>query len=179
MTSKPSFIPCLAAATRSPPWAFLGNSSGRGVAMKKMITWVVLADGARARLLVNEGPGKGLTHERDFAGDRLKTRDIGSDKPGRAFDSVGESRHAKEPPSDPHRYNETDFARYLAGHLDDARKRGQYDRLVLVAPPRALGDLRSALVAEVRDRVIAELNKDLITEPLEDIARHLGAVLAV
>lgn len=149
--------------------------------MKKIITWILLADGARARLLVNEGPGKGLAPaiDQDFAGNRQKTRDIGSDKPGRTFDGAGVGRHAMEPPTDAHRHNELEFARYMASVLDDASKRGSFDRLVLVAPPRALGDLRATLPNGVRDKVIAELNKDLTAATVTDIGDHLRAILAV
>ena len=28
--------------------------------MKKKVTWIIVADGSRARVLANDGPGKGL-----------------------------------------------------------------------------------------------------------------------
>jgi protein required for attachment to host cells len=88
-------------------------------AMRKTITWVVVADGARARLLVNEGPGKGLDElpDGEMAAEHAPSRDIQADRPGRTFDSAGEGRHAKEPPTDPHRDAKRRFAREVAGRL--------------------------------------------------------------
>ena len=45
----------------------------------------------------------------------------------------------------PHRELKRDFAVRLAKMLDQRCREHAFDRLVLVAPPTALGDLRSAL----------------------------------
>ncbi len=45
--------------------------------------------------------------------------------------------------------------------------------LVIVAPPRALADIRGALHADVASRVIAEINKDLTRHPVSEIEKHL------
>ena len=47
--------------------------------------------------------------------------------------------------------------------------------LVVVAPPRTLADLRSVFHADVRARIIAEINKDLTKHPIGDIEKHLTA----
>jgi protein required for attachment to host cells len=57
--------------------------------------------------------------------------------------------------------------------------RGKFERLVLVAPPKELGRLRAELSPAVRERVTAELNKDLTRLSLREMAEHLGAVIAV
>jgi protein required for attachment to host cells len=149
--------------------------------MKKTVTWVVVADGARARLFANEGPGKGLTPipNGDMAGDHQPARNINADRPGRTFDSSGEARHAKEPSGDPHRNAKRDFAHLVAARLDDGNKQHAFDRLVLVAPPRALGDLRACLENGVRAKVSAELNKDLTHLKDHELPGPIGAVLAV
>jgi protein required for attachment to host cells len=150
-------------------------------AMRKTITWVVVADGARARLLVNEGPGKGLDElpDGEMAAEHAPSRDIQADRPGRTFDSTGEGRHAKEPPTDPHRDAKRRFAREVAGRLDAARKRGDFDRVVLIAPPQALGDLRACLSKGVQAKVSAELAKDLTHLAVHELPDRVGAVLAV
>ena len=56
---------------------------------------------------------------------------------------------------------------------------GDSPRLILVAPPQALGDLRAALPADVSDLVSGELHKDLTHATIHDITEHLGDVLAV
>jgi protein required for attachment to host cells len=45
--------------------------------------------------------------------------------------------------------------------------------LVVVAPPRTLADLRHAFHADVKDRIIAEINKDLTKHPLHEIEKHV------
>ena len=53
--------------------------------MKGTVTWVVVADGARARIFTNNGPGKGLTAipKGDFSVTHSPARDIAADRPGR------------------------------------------------------------------------------------------------
>ncbi len=149
--------------------------------MKKTVTWVVVADGAHARLFANDGPGKGLTAvpDGDLTGTHAPSREINADRPGRTFDRSGEGRHAKEPQSDPHRNAKRDFAHLVAARLDDAHNRQAFDRLVLVAPPQALGDLRACLGNAVRAKVSAELNKDLTHLKDHELPEPIGKVLAV
>ncbi len=148
--------------------------------MPKIITWVLIADGSRARLFVNEGVGKGLKPalNQEFIGTNLPGREISSDRPGRSFDSAGVGRHAMEPPTDPRRYEAQAFSRGIAEILEAARKQGSFDRLVVVAPPKALGDLRAEFSGKLRDLVTAELNKDLTKIPVHELADHLGEVMA-
>jgi protein required for attachment to host cells len=144
--------------------------------MKKTVTWILVADGKRARILSNDGPGRGLASV--AGGERsieLKpTREMVSDKPGRAFESATSAHHAVEPKIDWHRFEKTKFARGMARLLDEAGAKGKYDRLVLVAPPRTLGDLRAALAEPTRARVEAEIDKDLTHESIHELTRHLG-----
>ena len=50
----------------------------------------------------------------------------------------------------------------------------KFDELVMVAPPKMLGDLRARLHREVADCVIAEVARDLTGHPLPDIGRLLS-----
>ena len=47
-------------------------------------------------------------------------------------------------------------------------------RLVVVAPPRTLAELRRAFHAEVKSRIVAEIDKDLTKEPIYEIERHFA-----
>jgi protein required for attachment to host cells len=149
--------------------------------MKATRNWIVIADGARARILENTGPGKGLTPlpAEEMHQSLHPSRDINADRPGRTHDRMGPARHAMEPPSDPHREEKRHFAAELAGHLNAAAQKHSYDRLVLVAPAKTLGDLRQALSKEASDKVEGELAKDLIKTPDQELAGHLSAVIAL
>jgi protein required for attachment to host cells len=148
--------------------------------MKPTRTWILIADGARARILQNDGPGKGLQalEGRVWHGDHAATHELVSDRTGRAFSSTGPSRSAIEPHFDPHRQLKRNFAHRLADALADGWRDRAYDRLIIVAAPSALGDLRAALTPEVRATVMAEVPKDLTKIADAAVAEHLKDVLA-
>jgi protein required for attachment to host cells len=52
----------------------------------------------------------------------------------------------------------------VADYLNDAAMRGAFQKLVLAAPPKFLGDLRAALGAKARGMVSGEIHKDLTKE---------------
>ena len=150
--------------------------------MKKTVTYVLVADGARARLYANHGVGKGLqpvsgaTHKADL---HHHDRDILTDKPGRSFNGVGQARSALEPHTEWHRFEKHKFAREMAKVLDAAAASKAFDRLILVAPPATLGDLRMELGDATRKLVTAELAKDLTRHVEQELPQHLEGVLAV
>jgi len=71
--------------------------------MKPTRTWVLIADGARARVLVNDGPGRGLAEVDglEFSADHSATHDLVSDREGRSYSSHGQGRSAIDSRSDP------------------------------------------------------------------------------
>ena len=71
------------------------------------------------------------------------TRELGTDRPGRSYSSVGHGRSAVEQ-TDWHDQAEQAFLTELAQHLDAAVAAGKVKSLIMVAPPRALGVLRPA-----------------------------------
>ncbi len=54
------------------------------------------------------------------------------------------------------------FARQIAAALDAAKRKNEFDRIVLVAGPHFIGLLRSALPEAVRATLVAEVRKDLL-----------------
>ncbi|MEQ1771430.1 MAG: host attachment protein [Devosia sp.] len=150
--------------------------------MKAKVTWVVVADGAQAKIFENDGPGKGLRALKDLNKEQepLQAREIMADKPGRSASSGGAgARSAMEYHSDPVQVRERRFVEELAETLDRKHQQGAFDRLVIAAAPTALGDLRPALSAGVKSTIVAELPKDLTNLPLPKLAEHLDGILAV
>ncbi|MBZ0218358.1 MAG: host attachment protein [Fimbriimonadaceae bacterium] len=147
--------------------------------MATKVTWVLIADGARARLLVNTGRGTGLKPalDQEFIGDKRQSRELTSDKPGRTFDRGGQGRHSMEPPTDPHRHEQHMFARSLADLFEEKQKHNAFDRLIVVAPPKTLGDLRAEFPKAVADLVSDELNKDLTKIPIHELPDHLSELI--
>ena len=148
--------------------------------MKKTITWVLIANGAQARVLENTGPGKGLKQVNglDWAIEPLQAQEIVSDRPGRSHSSVGGGRSAMEPKTDPVDYRETEFVKSVAATLDRKQQDGAFDRLIIAAAPIALGELRKAISPNVKKTVVAELNKDLTNTPTAQLDQHLDGIIA-
>ena len=146
-------------------------------------TWVLVAHEAGARIFENGGPGKGLdlVQEIEHPEGRERNRDIDTDRPGRSFQSDGADprRSSMSSEQSPHDRVVADFARDLTGKLEHARASNQYDRLVLVAPPRFLGLLRSSLDDATRKLVIGSLDKDLAKAKEDELAKQLGDVMPV
>jgi protein required for attachment to host cells len=144
--------------------------------MVSRATWVVVADGARARILAGD-PAAGdleLAMPELTGRGREKGADLMADRPGRSVDSshVGD-RHAMEPPTDPKEVEKQRFVRQLADRLAEALAEGRFGRLVLVAPPRVLGELRAVLAEKVRATIVREVDKDLTWVPVHELPGHL------
>lgn len=150
--------------------------------MRGKITWVVVADGQRAAVFHNDGPGKGLQAVEGLGGARsgARSHDMVSDKPGRMQGFAGASGAASMTArTDPHELEEARFTEHLAGEINQAALEKRFDRLILAAPPRTLGILRQALSRHATERVVAELDKDLTKSDPADLAGHLEKHLAV
>ncbi|MEO8241104.1 MAG: host attachment protein [bacterium] len=73
----------------------------------------------------------------------------------------------------------THLARHAAKMLADEWARGRYDRIVLAAGPKMLGEIRHDLPKPLHDHIVAELHKDLIKVPLHDLPSHFTSVPVV
>jgi protein required for attachment to host cells len=145
-------------------------------------TLIVVADSARARFLQPGEDGRKLVpaSRLDMISptSRRPTRDLVSDKPGRGFASArGGIRHAYEQTHDLRKLEKRKFAMSLAETLDDVCARRQFDRLVLVAPRRSLGELRGLLSPRVRRMISHEVPKDLTASTPTSLRRALASIL--
>jgi len=149
--------------------------------MKPTVTWILLLDGAQAKVFSHEGPGTGLTPVRDLMLEEepLKAREIMADKPGRSFSSGSDGRSAMEYSSDPVDVREARFVKSVAEVLDGKRQQSAFGKLVIAAAPAALGDLRAVLSDQVKAAVIAEMPKDLTNLPTDQLEKHFGDILVL
>lgn len=139
--------------------------------------YVFVGDGRKALFLRNDGDEKfpNLKVERVLAQENPATHVQGSDRPGRAFASVGNHRSGMQQ-TDWHELEEQKFAREAAEALHTLVKTKDVKAIVVVAPARTLAELRNAFHAEVKSRIVAELDKDLTKHPVYEIERHLTAI---
>lgn len=136
---------------------------------------VLVSDGRRARLMRNRGtPVKPqLIVEHSLERVNPATRDQGTDRPGRKHGTDGVSRGAIEQ-TDWHQQEEQRFAAELADMLYLKVHAGNYDELVVVAPPKMLGDLRKQFHPQVTKAVVGEVAKDLTTYSVPEIGSMLS-----
>ncbi|MBO0711207.1 MAG: host attachment protein [Acetobacteraceae bacterium] len=144
--------------------------------------WAAVADGKRLRVLARrvlaQDPEEAVWHE--LQSEALEMADppsrvLGTDRPGRVRESQGGARHAYEPRYDLHEGRKADFAEIVAERLERAAKTGQFDRLVLIAPPATLGHLRAAIGEQARGRLRGTLARDLTRARSEAISKQLAA----
>ena len=130
--------------------------------MKQNRTWIVVADGAKARILVYTARQKGVQQlpNGEFHDTHLPTHELVTDRQPRVHDSVGAARHAVEPRIDPHKQREEQFLARLAAHLENAERNGEFENLVVVAPATALGELRKDFSPLLQKRLFAEIVHD-------------------
>ena len=143
-------------------------------------TCIVVADGARARLYVFGEPGENDAPVLlgDLQGDRRPSREIGSERPGRTFESANTARHAYAPRVDWHTFEKHLFARRVAELVEETDKRHGFKQLVLVAPPKALGELRAALPQSLSKRIKATVDKDLTGLAEHELTTRLKGLAA-
>jgi len=136
--------------------------------------WVVVCDGRKALILENAGDEKfpNLRCREEHDHPDPPTHELGTSPPGRAFASVGTARSAVEQ-TDFHDQAEQRFLSWLANHLDAAVTKGDAKALIIVAPPRALGVLRRAYSPRLRSALKAEVDKDFVRTPIDQIEKHL------
>jgi protein required for attachment to host cells len=138
-------------------------------------TIVMAADGAKMLLFRNDGDQKYpilqtlAHHERAHQ----PAREIGSDRPGRSFGSA-EPRRSGYTETDWHQAEENEFAKCASELLSFAAKGSEAD-LVVIAPPRFLGSLRKVMPKPLQRRVIAEIDRDLVRHPTDDIVAIIAA----
>jgi protein required for attachment to host cells len=136
--------------------------------------WVVVCDGRKWLILENKGDRAHVNlvtrdeHEENAAA----TRQQGTDRPGRLHPSVGMKRGAVEQ-TDWHDQAETALLRKLSQRLDQLSQENAVPAIVLVAPPRALGTLRSLLSPQVIKLVVAQVDKDYVRLPVDQIEKRL------
>ena len=109
-------------------------------------TWILIADGGHARVLETIGVGNPLMAVEGmlFTIDLPPNRELEDDRPTRTQESVGSARHSVGSSSDPHRELKRSFAHDIAQRLETSLAAKAYSRLVVIAPPVTLGDLRQA-----------------------------------
>lgn len=137
-------------------------------------SWILVGDGEKALVFRNDGDAvyPNLQVISILEQENPPTSAQGTDAPGRLSDGPGPHRSAVEV-TDWHRLEKIRFARDVADALYREAHKGRFDKLIVVAPPATLGELRKAFHKEVSDRIVAEVDKTLTGHPPAEIERIL------
>ncbi|MBK5964201.1 hypothetical protein CCR95_08915 [Thiocystis minor] len=131
-----------------------------------MKTWMLVASDARARLFEVANRNATLNEVLDLVNpeNRLQGKDLKTDKPGRAFDSLGGHRHATQTPVDPKEQSSIRFAKRVVDELESRLHENRFEALNVVASPHFLGLLRGQMSDALMRAVKEEVAKDLTLE---------------
>ena len=138
------------------------------------IPLIVVADQSKARFFTVDSPEGELQEihalEHDVA--RQKGSALASDRPGRSFDSGGQGRHTMvKEKSDPRQQAIAAFAKRIAEDLYKGKHGGAYREFAIVAAPRFLGVLRSALASTGKLEPHVEIDKEVVAKEPEFVAK--------
>lgn len=139
-------------------------------------TWVMVIDQHIARIF--EKNGKVLEAIGEASPDPVTETGITNKSVGRVVSSSGQSTHHKyELHMNESRQQRLSFVEQISDWLDRAVWQDAFDRIILVAAPKTLGDLRKVLKRQVHARVIAEINKDLTKLDIRALQEELKKVV--
>jgi protein required for attachment to host cells len=136
--------------------------------------WVLVAGSSEAKIYAAAAPGEALKQVAHFehAGSRKHARDITSDLPGRITGSDG-SHHAMEARTDIKQEQAIEFSREIDHYLQAGLNTHQFGKLIIVAAPAFLGQLRAHLDSQVAKSVVYELDKNLLHVDAAELRAHL------
>ncbi|MGE3623962.1 MAG: host attachment protein [Bdellovibrionales bacterium] len=109
----------------------------------------------------------------------LSDYELGNGGKGAIFSSAGTHRHSVSPHHSLKDKIHQHFVMRLIKKLVEARADGRFDRLIIVAPARMVGELRGELPAAVQKTIIAVLPKDLVHLARHELLIHLDELTSV
>lgn len=137
---------------------------------------VLVADGRKRLLLRNEGDAMApnLIVVNAVEESSQRTRDMVTDSAGRAF--APRSGGGALPAADAHDVEERRFAAETADMLCRGVMSGEFCDVIVVAPPKTLGELRKHYRADVENRILREVGKNMTGSPVGEIEKVLVAL---
>ncbi|MGE4323836.1 MAG: host attachment family protein, partial [Sphingobium sp.] len=133
---------------------------------------VLVADGRKLLFFRNKGDAAypRLEAEAVTSQHNPADREQSSDAAGRSSSPQG-GRQSSMEEVDFHDLEEQRFAADAVAILNRRALGNDYEKLIIVAPPPALGEMRKHYHKAVENRLIGEIAKDLVNHPVPDIER--------
>ena len=135
---------------------------------------VLVIDGRKMLFFRNQGDENQIDLRTEAHDEREDAydRDLKTDGPGNAAAGMkggGDAHRPAYSETDFHQQEEDIWVKDAAAELKKRALRNDFDALVIVAPPKALGVLRKELHKEVEKRVVLTINKEMSGRPVPDI----------
>jgi protein required for attachment to host cells len=142
------------------------------------VTWIVTADAAEARIFAERVRAGALRELPELRMSVTHTeRGAGRGQRATVHQRSGLARHGAGE-VEPEHEAERRFLKRVATRLMVSAGRGEFDRLVLMGPPRALGTLKKALPPAVAARIDVTDPHERKQDDAETLRRHLRAARA-
>jgi len=134
-------------------------------------SYVLVADGAKMLFFRNEGDADNPNLTVIAAEQQADhyDRDIKTDQAGQKPGSPGSGGGSTAGEADFHAQAEQRFAVEAADRINRAALANAFEQLIIVAPPKTLGELRKHYHKQVEGRITAEIAKDLTGHPVDRI----------
>lgn len=126
-----------------------------------MKQWVLVANSSFAEIYSGNMKEIRSIHYFDFPDGRLKSGEILADRPGRGHESLGHGRFALSTQTDVHLHEIQIFAHQIVDVLKKAKAENAFERLIIIAPPQFLGELRQLMPDNINRCIHKEFKKDL------------------
>lgn len=141
-----------------------------------MKNWLVVGNAAKARVLEEADAGRGYLHVADLVHpeSRQKGVDLAASRPGHVMGSAHLGGTAYEPRTDARERERDQFARELAGLLNEGVAGGRCAGLVLVASNPFLGHLKAHLSEPAQKLILRTISADYTALDEADLRRRLN-----
>ena len=132
---------------------------------------VLVTDGRKTLFFRNEGDENQIDLRTEGVDERedAKDREMKSDAPGAIGQGGGYSGRVAYDETDFHQQEEDRWAHAAAEAVNKRVLSNDFQHLVVVAPPKTLGELRKKLHKEAERRVVCEIPKEMTRRSIPDI----------
>jgi len=140
--------------------------------------YIVVAESTRAKIFSFEKRSQDLVEicDLEHSQGRRRESEINSDKPGRTVGGGIGSHHSLGSNHQDKTYEGHIFAGEISALLEADRTNHKYEGLILIAPPKFLGELRNELTAACNKLVIDSIDKNLVHCSNRELLSYLGSV---
>ncbi len=138
-------------------------------------SFVVVADGKKMLFFRNEGDSEYPKLEIERKREQTNPSDLDqkTDQAGQAPSGSSGAGYSSYGETDFHQLEEDRFAAETAELLRKRALGNDFESLIIVAPPKTLGELRKHYHKEVEKRLTGEIAKDLTGHPVTEIEKIL------